>query len=266
MIDLKGLFSIWALCGWTTAALADQDDDPRPEQDFLFLLEEGYVQDRNEWQVELAVNRERNGKTDWRTDLGVEYGITGRVQAELSIPYRNLETPAGSRRSDIGDIELGLTFAALRETDISPQLALSIETSAPTGDADGGTGAGAWSYGFGIAASKNVSEHLFLHVNAAHERLNNGFGDDETFDGREWFLGAGGVVEVTRALAVAVEYTFEHERENSNAETGTEQSSLFSIGLIYQPFDEVAVGLAGVLGLNDQAPDNSIIFRTQVEW
>mgnify|MGYP001824644750 FL=1 len=210
-----GVFFLSLLLFCIQAFAVEEEDDAYPEQDFLFFLEEAYTQDQGEWQFSLAagyfdnlLEEETDGQavSNRRTDLwlgllGVEYGITNRLQIEFELPYLRQEIEedeaTGGDRG-VGDVEFVLGYALIEEGSGSPQLTAGLEIIAPTGDEDAGLGAGAWGWGPFLALSKQVVPKWYLHANLALQMTNDAEEGGEKKDERELELSLIHISEPTR--------------------------------------------------------------------
>ena len=70
------------------------------------------------------------------------YGVLADTQVHLVIPYAYDRSANPPSQGGLGDLEVGLKFRFVKETDTLPQVGLFPLVEIPTGDADKGLGAG----------------------------------------------------------------------------------------------------------------------------
>ena len=259
------------------------EEDEYAEQDFLFLLEEAYTQDQGEWQFSLSLGyfdnleeeeTDEQAVVDKRTDLwagllGVEYGITDRLQIELELPYLRQEIEEAdetSRDSGIGDVEFALGYALIEEQRNAPQLTAGLEVVAPTGDEDNGLGAGAWGWGPFVALSKQVIPKLYLHANLAYQMTNDAEEDGEKQDERELEYGIAAVYQPTDELDLILELVGAYEKEKNDEATEHSNALQLVPGIKYEMENELQVGAAVVVGLNNDTFDIGGMVKLQYEF
>ena len=257
-----------------------EPDDEIEEQDFLFFLDEAYTQDNGEWQVSLSVGyfdnlREGTAEDEqaqhsdlWIGLLGVEYGITDRLQVEFELPYLRLTVHEDetARDSGIGDLEFAVGYALIEETDESPQLTAGLEIIAPTGDESAGLGTGTWGWGPFLALSKQVSGQWYLHANLAFQISNNVEEDGERFDERELEYGLAAVYQPTDNVDLILELVGAYER--AQADEGTEHGRVLQLapGIKYEFENGLEVGVAAAFGLTDDTYDSGVLVKLQYEF
>ncbi len=248
-----------AAAGVAPAKADDDDGQEFEQQDFLFQLEEAYTQEAGEWQI--------GAKADFAFDpwtalyeLEVEYGLTDRLQVSVELPIVD-----GEEGSGVGDMEFAVDYALVKDQGgRAPELTVGFGASAPTGEADDGTGAGAWGYEASFRASKQVVPTVYAHALFAYEWVPDGGPDADALS--EWAVGAGLAWRAADDVALLVEYLREREREEEDAVIERETESYLSAGVVLEVADDVEIGAAGAVGLNDDSADARALIGFQVEW
>ncbi len=246
-------FSLVAGSAWA------QDDGLFEEQDFLFQLEEAYTQDAGEWQVGASFDRSFNSRGSLY-EFEVEYGFTDRIQGSFSLPV--IDNPGAD---GVGDIELGLDYAVLKDTGRgSPEVTLGAEFSLPTGDEDEGLGNGSAGIEVSARASQQFHPDVHGHALVAYEWITNGGSGADSL--REWSLGVGAAWEVQDPVTVVVEYLRERERAEVGPFVSRETESYLSAGFVFELIDDLEFGLAGAVGLTDDSADGRFLAKIQFEF
>jgi hypothetical protein len=105
----------------------------RPLLEELFLSEVIYPQDRGEMQVSTGLELERDGRRSrFSVPLQIEYGITERLQMELSMPY---EHDGATDESGIGNVGVGVLYQLARDESDALRFALGAEFAFPSSSA-----------------------------------------------------------------------------------------------------------------------------------
>lgn len=134
--------------------------------DYSFLLEEAYNQERGEVQHTFnAIYRHDSKRRGWVFNFEQEWWLfTEDHQIAFSLPFFHLWEEGGKQRG-VGDIQIGYRYQLTDEGSKIPAIAPGFSLILPTGDRDKGTGYGVIGYEWTIAASKKVSPRLALHAN-----------------------------------------------------------------------------------------------------
>ncbi len=259
--------SLLLICVPAFAVADEGEEDEYEEQDFLFFLEEAYTQEKGEWQFSLSVGYFDNlveeetdeeivdKRTDlWTGFLGVEYGITDRLQIELELPYLRQRIEEGdetNRDNSVGDTEFAVGCALIEEDRELPQLMAGLEVIAPTGNEDVGLGSGAWGWGPFVAVSKQVIPKLYFHANLAYQITNNAEEEGEKKDERELEYGIAAVYQPTNDIDLILELVGVYEKEEDDE--GTERTYPLQLvpGIKYEFENELQLGAALAVGLNN---------------
>ena len=261
----RGLFLCWVgVAAFAPIAAAEGGGEQRAMLEEFLTAEPSYVQSRGEFEVSAAYDyREPAGS--WRLPVLVEYGITGRIEAEVEASY--LSVPGdGSRDHGPGDVELGLHYA-LRPDVERVAVTLGANVGLPTGDEARGLGGGRTEVElFGTAGMRLGRAELHVTAMLAVE--------DETEPG----LNAAAVYP-HRDLRFALEAHVLRGSARSGeqiavpdvaTETGgdTGDKELWLVltpGLFHCPGAGVQYGIGVPIGLTGSAPDWGIIGRLTVE-
>ncbi len=250
------IFCATVICP-SAKCFAEERDDEAQEQDFLFLLEEAYVQEKGEWQVGIAWDR-TIGATSDSFEFEVEYGLTDRLQVAMELPVVNDDDASG-----VGDLEFALDYALLKdEGALAPEFTIGAGAIAPTGG--DGTGSGTWGYETSVRVSKQIAEGFYMHGAGAREAVPGGGPDADLL--REWSAGAGAALRVNNALTLTGEYIREVEREDEAGNSEKEVESYVTGGLILKISDLLEIGAAGGAGLTEDSADARFIAKFQAEW
>lgn len=251
------LSSLAAAVSIAVAAPARADDEI-PQQDFLFLFETAYTQEQGEWQATAAADWQRDPDASLYA-IEFEYGITDRFQVSVELPFLDEDGVSG-----IGDVEFGAAYALLKEDDGLPEFTIAAEARAPSGDEDDGLGVGGWGYGAALRASKLLMPRLYGHASAAYEWVPNGGAVAEELD--EWSFGAGLGFQPEDCVTLTAEVLHEREREVEDGEVERERETYLSVGAIFEPADDILVGVAGAFGVSDDSADARLLAKLQAEW
>lgn len=276
----------------------DDDDDRFEGEDFLFRLEEAYAQRRGELQVSFAFDfasgreRERefsfeDGKRDVETETSrantygylveIEYGVTDRLQIEVEIPYFSVRERSSEglfESGNLADIEVGLGYALVEETETLPAVLASFEIALPTGDHRKEIGNDRFGYGGRLAMSKDFGRWVG-HLNVGYEYVN---------DARLWFAngedgpkldlngieyGAGVVYKFDDSWHGIVELVGEtgEELELDGRRWETELSLIPGLryGIETRGFGDFEFGVAFPVGLTSDSEDWGVIAKVQWE-
>jgi hypothetical protein len=180
------LLSITLYLSLTSCAHAGAENSEFEEQQFLFLIEEAYTQEKGEWQVsfvsqyfdrqklrefeyEEGEREEKKIITDqwfWITEL--EYGLTDWLQVEMEVPFGHLRkriiednTTTHLDEIGIGDVETGISMRLFEENDAqwwSGTVSTCLTAIFPTGDWEKDMGTDHFGWEASISISKMLNE------------------------------------------------------------------------------------------------------------
>jgi hypothetical protein len=270
------------------------------EQQFLFLIDEAYLQEKGLWQLTLGTEywshqRESESEMDdgtpetttqtrnlWRSYAEVEYGLADWLQLEFEVPYSHLsqdttEDDGSSTSSEhlsewgIEDVSAGLAVRLMKEEDDiwwKPTLSFWGEAKMPTGDWEKGLGTDRWGWETGAAASKFLTEQYIVHLSLSLGQTQNALeaGESESADETEIEYGAAFVYRPTDKLEWILETVVESEREKT--EEGTHWTDYWYLvpGVRYALNDGVEIGLGSPVGLTSESYDWGVIGKMIFEW
>jgi len=281
------LVSILALAVLATSVSAQEDSD-RWTQEFLFMMDDAYLQAPGQWQVSLEGGYQQNRRTKeyvdtilvtsdtddlWKATADVAFGLADGIQANLSVPYGHIKTrnqTSQLNRSDFGDISTGLSLRLMDQDHDNwlPSLAAILTAVLPTSDKDSSMGKHTYGYGWkaGLAASKAVDD-FFWHGNVAYGRSDDtrefgqvGFADEKVFS-----CGVALVYSPTREYDLICETYAEFETENLTTETEHRMSWYLSPGAKYRLSETTDVGLSVPVGLMGDTYEWGIMAKILIE-
>ncbi len=256
------------------------DEEEEYSHDFLFLVDDAYLEEEGEWQVAIksGVFRDLAAEEDdevvdedlFFSEVEIEYGLSETISLELVLPYERITvTEPGEEKetySGIGDIEVGLSFLLLHESESLPALSLSIEASAPTGDEDHGLGRGVWGWEASLGSSKQLSYGLHFHSQLGFEFANNLVEDGEIADEREYSYGFALAQRVNETAAVLLELSGEYEEERSHGETESGHALYLGPGALVELESGWEIGANLVVGLTDDSYDWGGGLKASIEF
>ena len=271
--------------------LADYDDEEEePEQDFLFLNEEAYVQEEGEWQIDLSTSfagglekelesedelSEAMAEFDEFTfELAMEYGFTEDFQVEMELLWMQVDgsledgaDPADFEFDDsvsgIADAEIAFAYRLLEESEEQPTVTIALEIMAPIGDDE--FTADTWGFGPSIAVSKSLERAGYIHANLGYEIVNGAVEGDEEVDERELFYGVSYAYPLSEESYLLLEIAGATEKEESIEEgSETTRTLYFAPGYVYETEGAAAIGISAALGLTDDSFD--WIASARISW
>ncbi len=248
---------------------ADDDDDESTEQDFLFLLEEAYTQEEGEWQVAAKISQtsfqQIEGDPDSKNksfDLGVEYGITDRLQLEFELPYQKTtlrNTNSTTNSSTVGNPEIAISYQLVQEDESKPAITAGFGVEVAASSDKAPIRSEEWGYEAFVSLSRYFDDVGFLHASLGYGIGDNG---DET----ELSYGVGFVLPLSDNWQIQLEYLVEDEEEEEAGVTEEEKSSVLSFGTNYQFENEMILGMAYAIGDEEEIHDNSVSIKIQYEF
>ena len=216
----------------------DGPDGELKGQEFLFMTEEAYLQEKGEWQVSFSsLYRDRkttkeddeiNLEDMWQLSTEIEYGLSDWLQIEVEIPflYIDKKTTEDSEvshfdESGLGDIETGISIRLFEEDEDlwwAHTVSAGFGIAWPSGDWKKGFGTDRFGWEAGLSISKMLEQwayHLsggFGIVDEARER-----GESSRTDIHEFELGVALVYRPTEKLDLICESFAEYEQEKLTA-------------------------------------------------
>ena len=213
-------------------SIADEDEG----QEFLFLLDEGYVQESGEWQIN-AIADFNTEESEQELEIEVEYGFTDHFQIEVEIEYENEEDA-----SEFGPIGVELSYG-WEASDIA--FAIGVNTAIPTESEQDS------SYGLSLRSSTDIFDDIFIHGNIGYQEDDNN--EEETTYG----------VALAFTQWSSVNLLFEVMAIDANTAPTTTEGA---IGVYFPIIDDLNIGVSYVTDIDGNADTNQIVFQLSTEW
>ncbi|MCF7972700.1 MAG: transporter [Phycisphaerae bacterium] len=288
--------SILALVLLTTSVNAQEDSD-RWTQEFLFMLDDAYLQAPGQLQTSVDAGYMQNRRTAeyvgsnlsttdtddfWKANLKLAYGLSEGIQANLNVPYGHIKTqgtfaggaPSQLNRYDFGDVTAGLSLRLMDQDHNNwlPSLAATLTAVLPTSDKDAGIGKDAYGWKAGLAASKAVDD-FFWHGNVAYGHLDNtrefgqlnSLGQAVEADEDVWSCGLALVYSPTREYDLICETYAEFENESRIGETEDRMSWYLTPGAKVHMSETTDLGFSVPVGLMGDTYEWGIIAKLMFE-
>lgn len=245
------------------------DDDDVHEQDFLFILEEGYTQEKGEWQFglsfqnaiyQLATNQKNSTDNAW--DFGVEYGFTDHFQIEFSLPYQQstlYQSDGKSTASTMGNPEVELIYQVVQESKKLPAISMGVGIDIAASSNKDPIRSEEWGYESFVHTSKYFDDVGFFHANLAYGVADKG-------DVTEISYGIGFVRPFTENFSGMIEYLVEKETENTSISSESETLGQFAVGLSYQDNKGLVAGVGYGQSDNDESLEHAVTIKLQYEF
>lgn len=267
----KLLFFVIILLLTTNKLWMQEQEENEPEiQQFLFYIEEAYIQEMGEPQVGFSFEKWKNEEDNFEAkssqiDLEFEYGILEWMQLEINLPYLSSETKSYGKKisnSGIGDISAGLGFMLSKEESdkLIPTISAGLEIILPTGEWKKGLGTGGFGLETGFAASKSFDD-IYIHFNAGYARILSAESASGSFDIDEIEIGSALVYKPEGRFEFIFEAGLEIEKENGESET----EKFIVPGIRYELIKNLEVGL-GVPFIFQDEVESRLIIKTQYEF
>ena len=240
------------------AAIADDDI----EHDFLFLLEEAYTQEKDEWQIglsysQLSIDDSDQVDQEQTIELGIEYGLTNHFQVELTLPYKFVDFYSNADDSDasgFGNAEFELGYKVLEEQSWWPTISVGGGIEIAASDKDG-IREDSNSFEAFINASKYIDDVGFIHLTLTYEESE----EDEVEQG----YGIGIGRPLNDAWIVNIEYLHTNEQEAGEA---SETLNQLLLGTSYTHSSGAIFGVGYALGDNDEMASDLLTAKFQIEF
>jgi hypothetical protein len=238
----------------TSPAVADDDDHadanalPQAVHE-LFLTESVFPNEQGEYQPFVAADYQRHSSDSWNTllNVGLEYGITDRLQASVSIPWVAIHDDDDSG-SGAGDVSAEL-FYNLIPTTAPISLSLAAELTFPTGNEERGFGEG----------EEELELTVIMAGRAAATQWQFNVGGEWTEDEAE-------LVYSLAVLPMQHHWAIVPTLELSGAETD-EGSELYATpGLHWRPAENSGLGLGVPVGLTSGTENLRVMMYYTVEF
>ncbi|PKG83878.1 hypothetical protein CXF85_10300 [Colwellia sp. 75C3] len=216
-------------------------------QEFTFIVEPAYTQEKGEWQINLGFTSptyKNNISTTLETSVSLEYGFTDVLQAEFSSSRSN-ELEEGID-ADMGmEYELGLSLMLTEQDNFMPQFTLVAGVIAEDSQ---------YGYEAGLLYSYQILENNFIHGNFIYENIDN---ESEV------------AINLAYAFTLDESWTLLAEIER-NKETSDDDSieyvNTFSAGVVFETESDIEIGLAYLVYNADTLQDYSWQLKAAYEF
>jgi len=165
--------------------------------------------------------RTADGESGTLPHIEINYGATPRIQIGIRLPYAFNQAQGETRQYGLGDIELGLKYRLLDESDARPMVSFFPSMKTHTGNEETGLGDGANSFLLPIWLGKSWGG--WSTYGGAGYKINREFGAQNSWS-MGWLL--------QRKISAPLSIGLEVFRETAQA-AGESTSSGFNIGGIY---------------------------------
>ncbi len=149
-----------------------------------FLTDDPEPVEYQHWELYLfsTLDKTKDGTTVLTPAMEINYGLAPDLQAHAVVPMTMfLPSAGGTRAYGLGDIELGLKYRFVQETETVPMVGVFPLIEVASGDADRGLGNGRTWARFPIWAQKSWGDWTLLggggyEYNTARGQLSNFYG------------------------------------------------------------------------------------------
>ncbi len=282
-ISLAVAFLLCALC----SASGDIEKEEFEGQEFLFLTEEAYTQQKGQWQISISsqyFERKKSKEADevklrnqWQWTAEVEYGLSNWLQFEVEIPFQHVHKKTTEDdeithlgETGISDVETGLKIKLFDENDdtwLSHTVSAGFELTWPSGRWRKDLGSDRIGWEACLSVSKTFDKwayHLtggFGFTNDAREQ-----GESSTSDETEYEVAAALVYSPAETFDLICELIAEFERETSNT-SESHRDEIYALGGVKcELFDDFEAGIGIPIGLTSKSYDWGLIVKIQYEW
>jgi hypothetical protein len=213
----------------------------------------------------------------FQVPLSLRAGLLDRLEGSLSIPYAHAEQTfsfaddsVSERSNGFGDALIGINYDLFRETALRPDIVVTLNLQAPTGDSPDESGlsigSGHWAGSLGLQFIKTVDPIvLFWGVRYTHEFPATHYYNDGTYEVRpgpslDYNFGFGFAVNDKISLSAQATGGYQDDSEvDGDAISGSsrEPVSLRS-ALTYRISRSLLFEPSLTIGLNDDTPDFTI--------
>jgi hypothetical protein len=148
------------ICCATCRQASAQDQSLEQRQPLELVFADSIVpQDRHEAMFTTGMWYFRRGSANHESfTQKVEWGISDRLQISTSVELLNSSHDAGSRKTGIGDFEIGARYSWARAGSEFTHVALAFDAGFPTGNPQRGLGEGAYTVSPSILASRELGK------------------------------------------------------------------------------------------------------------
>ena len=273
-------------------------------QQFLFMNNNAYNQEKNEWQATFTtqyLSRQKSREVEYEEDgtrvdtlkirnelqwvAELEYGLTDWLQVQIEMPYRHVEkktieesedgdsSTERLNRTSLSDVTAGFQIGLFKEDQGKwwlPTLAIESNATLPTGNWKNDMGSGRYGFDAGILLSKTIDKFT------VHANVGGGYVDGSREQGsssrthqRNVGTGLSLVYQPTERLDLICELTKDTQRQNKP--TGFKGSSretevYITPGIGYKLKNNTEIGLGVPIGLTYESYRWGIMGKILFEW
>jgi hypothetical protein len=199
------------------------------DEEFAFIVEPAYLQTQHEVQVNLHSARLLRSNENYQHELSVEYGLTDQWQVEVGY----------AKQEDILQLALAYDITPLFEL----PFALAVEVELENGDER--------SIESALLLSYQWHKSHTLHANLLFESED---------DDNEYGVSIGYNFALDDELAVLLEYEAKVEDGHSHFQTQ------YSLGMVYELFDDGLLGFALVRSDAEEVHENHLMAKFSIEF
>ncbi|MDR6710838.1 opacity protein-like surface antigen [Pseudomonas hunanensis] len=255
------------------------------------------------------INLDRIKADNWTLDLTARYNLDQRWQFDINVPvvYRESTYSSGgaggagpvtsdatvTRDPTIGDINFGVAYKFLDESESLPDAVVTLRVKAPTGDDPYGiklvedptndnlavpeslpTGNGVWAITPGISLVKTFDPAVLFGSLSYTYNMQDSFSDISAQEGSKvpgdvklgdsWQIGAGIAFALNEKMSMSFSVTDQFARKSKIRPDGGDWQSIsssdynaanFNVGLTLAATDNLTIVPNLSIGLTDDAPD-----------
>jgi hypothetical protein len=235
----RSLLSVLITVLCTTSASAEDDSHtdasalPQTVHE-LFLTESVFPNERGEYQPTVAADYQRHSHDSWNTlfNVGLEYGITDRLQVAVSMPWVSIHEDDNSGNG-AGDLSAELFYNLIPPT-AAVSLSLAAELTLPTGNEDRGFGEG----------EQELELTMIMAGRAAAVQWQINLGG-------EWAEDESELVYSLAVLPMRPHWMLVPTLELSGAGTDEDRELYVTPGLHWRPADNAGLGFGVPISLGD---------------
>ena len=280
------LIGLFLSVGSNSIAFADEASEDSEGQQFLFMTEDAYTQEKDQWQLSFTsqyLDRQKTKEGDevkikdqWQWMMEAEYGLSEWFQVTLEVPFASVHKKTIEdgetthlNKAGIGDIETGIKIKLSEEGDqwCEPTVSLGFELSWPTGRWRRDLGTDRYGWETNLLLSKTMDKWAY-HLSGGYGMTDDAReqGESETSDTEEFEVGGALVYMATNKLDIICELIAEFEKEKTRTSTSHETECYVAPGFGYKLFEDFEMGLGVPIGLTNDSYDWGIMAKIQYEW
>jgi hypothetical protein len=263
----------------------ESQEEPEGQQ-FLFMNEDAYTQEKDQWQLSFTSQYQDRKKTkdgdevkikdQWQWVTEAEYGLSEWFQINMEVPFLSvhkvtIEDGEATHldKAGIGDVETGVRIRLIEEDDQwwQPTVSAGFGLSWPTGQWRRDLGTDSYGWEANLLLSKTTDKWAF-HLSGGFGMTDDAReqGESEKSDIEEFEVGGALVYGATDRLDIICELFSEFEREKTSTSVCHETEFYVVSGVGYKLFEDLEMGFGVPIGLTNSSHDWGIIANIQYEW